>query len=136
MKIIFTLIFITIAVSLISCRNSAEIPVGFNSFKQLANIQNGTRIYVIPGSGCTGCISNVEQMALNSQQSKKDYFIFTRLKSMKLFRNRFGAAFMNSSNIVLDTTNLIIYPDVKFEIYPMVFTKRKEKIIFDSYLKP
>ncbi len=136
MKTTFVLIFLLFAVMVMnSCKTTIE-KNELTEFTQLKNIKNGTKVFIIPGSGCTGCISDVENYAINNKNSDTLYFIFTRLKSVKLFRNRFGNSFVESKNIILDTGNTYQYKDNKMDIYPVMYKMENEKIILVNYLKP
>lgn len=135
MKVKYILRFsLLILIATNSCKRNKkeELPV----FPQLEKIKNGTKIYVIPGSGCSGCISVIESLAINNQNSDSLFFIFTRLNSLKLFRNRFGISFWKSTNILIDTNNTIHYNNRKLEIYPLLYYKINGQIVFEKYIKP
>jgi hypothetical protein len=92
-------------------------------FKQLTALKDKDNIYIIPGSGCTGCISDIETLAINTVNNPNKYFLFTKIKSVKLFRNRFGSDFINHKNVILDTANLFKYPNNYSDIYPLLLSK-------------
>ena len=137
MKIIFTLIFLLFSlIELNSCRATTQQSDQLLEFKQLEKIREGSKVFIIPGSGCTGCITDIENTAIHNLNSDSLYFIFTRLTSFKLFRNRFGNTFIESKNVLLDTGNIFQYKNNESDIYPVMYKKIKGKIIFQKYLKP
>lgn len=117
-----------------SCKvdRQSELPY----FSQLVNAKNGAKVFVIPGSGCSGCISDIESMAIRNKNSDSLFFIFTRLHSLKLFANRFGKSFYESGNVLIDTHNIIKAESMELEIYPALYTKREGKIVFEKHIKP
>ncbi len=136
MKIIFFLMFsLSMLTNICSCKIAYD-KNKLSGFKQLQNIKDGSSIYVIPGSGCTGCISDIENFALKNGNSDTVFFVFTRLNSFKLFRNRFGNSFISSKNIIIDTANIYTFEEKNLEIYPVVYKKRNGKILLITHLKP
>jgi len=76
---------------------------------------------VIPNQGCEGCISTVEDF-VKKHYATNDHirYVFTRIQSVKLLRIKLGNEVMNSSKVLLDTANVIVYPDETKAIYPMI----------------
>jgi hypothetical protein len=132
MKIIY--IFICLLLTIGSCKYGNN-DSGLNNFLQIKNAAVNVNIYIIPGSGCTGCISDVETLALQNKDSNNIYFVFTRINSLKIFKNRFRKIY-TSKNVVVDTLNEFNYPDKNMEIYPVIYKKNKNGIKFVRYLKP
>jgi hypothetical protein len=126
---------LSVLTKICSCKN-IENKGELTAFKQLYNIKEGSIVYIIPGSGCTGCISDIEKIAMNNTNSDSVFFVFTRLNSLKLFRNRFGKSFIESKNIILDTSNFFHYKNETLEIYPVMYKKTNGKLLFNTYLKP
>lgn len=133
MKITCTFICLLLMVSQNSCKTERES--GLENFGQLKKARNGATVFVIPGSGCTGCISGIETMALNNLNNDSLYFVFTRINSVKLFKSRYKQN-ITSYNLIMDTTNAYNYPDQKFDIYPVMYKKRNGVIEFIQYKKP
>ena len=135
MKARYSLIFsLLVLVAANSCKTDKqkELP----HLEQLENIKNGSKVFVIPGSGCAGCISEIELLAIKNQNSDSLFFIFTRLHSLKLFSNRFGKPFCESDNVIVDTNNIIQSESMELEIYPAVYTKIDGRILFEKHIKP
>jgi hypothetical protein len=105
-------------------------------FKQLDALKNKDNVYIIPGSGCTGCISDIETLAISKVKDSNKYFLFTKIKSVKLFRNRFGTDFINHKNVILDTTNLFEYPNNYNDIYPLLLSNENGVIKVTKSFKP
>ncbi|MEQ1554643.1 MAG: hypothetical protein ABL929_10715, partial [Ferruginibacter sp.] len=100
---------LSIVLLLGSCKRKDNLEC-IKKFKQLDSLKNKDNLYIIPGSGCTGCISDIETLALNNVTNPNKYFLFTKIKSVKLFKNRFGIDFIKHKNVILDTANLFNYP--------------------------
>lgn len=136
MKTICISIFLmSMALLLSNCKRSGT-DNGLAKFNNLKTLRSGTKIYVIPGSGCTGCISEIEKLALDNKGSDSFFYIFTRLHSLKLFRNRFGSSFLERHNVIIDTGNIFQYENNKNDIYPVAYKIVNGKFILDRYLKP
>jgi hypothetical protein len=122
MKNTFILTYLLLIVLLFgSCKSNDNLE-SLKVFKQLALSKNKDNIYVIPGSGCTGCISDLETLAINNVSDSNKYFLFTKIESVKLFRNRFGIDFINHKNVILDTADLFKYPNNNSDIYPLLLS--------------
>ena len=124
-----------IVLLLISCQKKDNLDC-LQSFDQLKSLKNYDSIYVIPGSGCTGCISEIESLAMKSVDNKNVYFLFTKINSVKLFKNRFGIEFMKKQNVILDTSNLFTFPSSYKEIYPILLSNHKSQIFVLKSFKP
>lgn len=140
MKKICILQYLTLMIILsFSCKTivepNFEIQYGLDKFK-LPISKGKYKIYVIPNSGCSTCITNVEHLAQKNIDSSNMIFVFTRITSLKLFKNRFTPDFYNKSNVILDTSNLFIFPNNNEEIYPVVFSSENGNINKVNVLSP
>ncbi len=133
MKIIYILSFILLITSNNSC--ISERNPSFNFFHQLNEIKNGAKIYIIPGSGCTGCISSIEELAIRNVDNDSIYFIFTKIRSLKIFKNKFNQLYF-AKNVIIDSINLFKYSNNLYEIYPVLYQKNADNIKLIQYLKP
>lgn len=99
-------------------------------------LSDGTYV-IIPNQGCEGCISQAEAF-VKKNIAKKDSirYVFTKIQSAKLLKIKLGTDILNSSKVLLDTANIIIYPDKKNEIYPMIVTLSENKISSIKYQSP
>lgn len=108
-------IFINSLIIFSSCNHNSKEFTNMPELKK--RIPDRANIYVIPGSGCTGCISPIEEMAINSTSTTNDYFIFTRIKSIKHFKLKFGSVF-NNKNIIIGSLNKFQFLEESTSIYP------------------
>lgn len=131
MRIIY--IFISFLIILNSCKEDIN---PFSQFSQLnIPMDENVIVYVIPGSGCTGCITNAEQIALSHEESSKTYFLFTRIRSLKTFKAKFSGMWRRS-NVILDSLNIFQFPDESKVIYPIKFIYANNKFEVEKYLEP
>lgn len=91
---------------------------------------------IIPNQGCEGCISQAEAFVKKNITKDSIRYIFTRIQSTKLLRIKLGNDIMSSRKILLDTANIIEYPDKKNDIYPMIITVFDHKISRITYQSP
>jgi hypothetical protein len=92
---------------------------------------------VIPNQGCDGCISTAEAFVKKHiADADSIRYIFTRIASVKLLKVKLGYDVIASSKVLLDTANLIRYPDKKKEIYPMIVHLRDQQITTITYQSP
>jgi hypothetical protein len=92
---------------------------------------------IIPNQGCEGCISTAEAFVKKHvDRSDNIRYIFTRIASVKLLRIKLGSHVMSSSKILLDTTDMIEYPDKGKQIYPMIVTLKDHEIDKVTYQSP
>jgi hypothetical protein len=92
---------------------------------------------IIPNQGCEGCISTAEAFVKdNINTSDSTRYIFTRIQSVKLLKIKLGNNVMSSSKVLLDTADMIEYPDKEKAIYPMIITVKDHQIDKISYQSP
>lgn len=92
---------------------------------------------IIPNQGCEGCISTAEAFVKNNiDVSDSTRYVFTRIQSVKLLKIKLGNNVMSSSRVLLDTADIIEYPDKEKEIYPMIITVKDHQIDKISYQSP
>jgi hypothetical protein len=130
------LTFLVLTVLLLAACQKNDNLDSLQSFEQLKLLKDYDSIYVIPGSGCTGCISEIESLAMKSVYNQNVYFLFTKINSVKLFKNRFGIEFIKKQNVILDTSNLFTFPSSYREIYPILLSKQKGQVFVLKSFKP
>jgi hypothetical protein len=110
----------------------------YHNIHALDNNMPATGTYIIiPNQGCEGCISQAEAYVKKNITAQDNIrYIFTRIQSTKLLKIKLGADIMSSNKVLLDTANIIEYPDKKKEIYPMTVTLSNHKISHVSYQSP
>lgn len=92
---------------------------------------------IIPNQGCEGCISTAEDFVKRHYTSSADVkYIFTRAQSLKLLRIKLGSEVMGSSKVLVDSANVIRYPEKEKDIYPMIVTIKDADIVGIKYQSP
>lgn len=92
---------------------------------------------IIPNQGCEGCISTAEDFVKRHYASAADVkYIFTRAQSFKLLRIKLGNEVMSSSKVLVDSGNVIRYPEKEKDIYPMIVTMKDGEITGLKYQSP
>lgn len=115
---------------MISCNRKSE-QNSLDAFPLLKSIKDSSLVYVIPGAGCSDCISKVENLAVKKIDADSFYFVFTRIHSLKFLNLKFPGL-TNSKNIILDTSNLFVFPLNHPEIYPLKYIKENDKFILKT----
>lgn len=93
-------------------------------------ISDYNKIIVIPGSGCTGCISNAEKFFLENHVNTDIKFIFTHYYSLKNMILRLGGVDnVLRPNVFIDDNDLFYIQDYREHIYPYVIIIENNKII-------
>lgn len=76
-------------------------------------------IIIIPGSGCTGCISQAELYFSNNKDNERVLFIFTNYYSYKNMSLRLGGSDnLCRNNVYLDDDNTFYLQEYAEHIYP------------------
>ncbi len=92
------------------------------------------KIVIIPGTGCSGCITESEEFLKNNYINKQILFILTNTKSIKATNNKIGINVKKMSNIYIDYDNVFSHYDTP--IYPVVVSYDcKEKKIINILFK-
>jgi len=75
-------------------------------------------IIILPGSGCSGCITVAEDFLKNNHSRENYYFILTNVTSLKILNHKVGVDLKALPNVYIDTENRFSRPiDL---IYPAV----------------
>jgi hypothetical protein len=122
MKTRYFIIYLLVLSQILSCKNDEGSKDFLFALPTVRAAPENTKFIVIPGSGCTGCISEQEEFAKKHLDSDSVYFIFTRIRSMKVFKQKFPM-FLTAKNIYLDTSNQYTFPEGSEEIYPLTYQK-------------
>ena len=86
-------------------------------------------IILIPGTGCTGCITNAESYFSNNINNKKLLFILTNNYSEKGLALRLGKDNISKSNVIIDREDIYYLKDYEEKIYPIIVKISDGKII-------
>lgn len=133
---IFIVFFLYSIIMNISCKN-CEVSFYKKVLKQTSVITDSIDILVvIPGSGCTGCISGAENyLKTNVDKSSRIKYILTNIQSLKILKLKISKA-IASPNIYIDEDNLWYDADNRLSIYPLVLYLNKKQIIKYNYISP
>jgi len=92
---------------------------------------------IIPNQGCDGCISTAESFVKSNHGVLPEVkYIFTRTQSYKLLRIKLGSEVMNDSRVMIDSADVIPYPEKGKEIYPMIVSMENGEITDIKYQSP
>ncbi|WP_026712492.1 hypothetical protein [Flavobacterium daejeonense] len=137
-KIAFFLFLILYIISSCTSKSSTKEDYISNETKQLLLSLNKCyeKIVIIPGTGCSGCISESEIFLINNYMNKQILFILTNTKSIKSLNNKIGKNVKKLSNIYIDYDN--VFSHYENPIYPVVVTNDcdKKKVNNVSFQSP
>lgn len=105
MKLILAIIFIT---TLLCCNNEKSYQQELsNIVSEYPNedLSQFDAIVIIPGSGCSGCITDAEHYFQKNIGNDRIKFVFTFITSKKLLTLLIGEDNINSHNILIDNNN-------------------------------
>jgi hypothetical protein len=92
------------------------------------SLKDYDRVYVIPGSGCTGCINSAENFFLENVKNRKNKFILTYNFSIKNLALKLKKENLEQENVLIDTKNIFYLEKYKERIYPIALELEKGKI--------
>ncbi len=133
-KILFSLIFI-ILLGCISDRDK-YIQNTLNELEKVPNfsISKYNYVVIIPGAGCSGCISEAESFFLENSNDSI-YFVFTNIYSLKYLKLRTKNK-INNSNVFIDKENKLLNSNIQENIYPIIFNLKNKSNIKYDFLDP
>ncbi len=77
-------------------------------------------IIVIPGSGCTGCVTKAEALFRQRRYGRDTLFIFTDIRTIKGLKTKMpGIDIFNQNNAYIDSAN-VYYGEYVDNIYPLI----------------
>lgn len=134
-------VFYILLVLIFSCTSNNQKDkilndVIFNLSKNEKLIKQIDAIFLIPMSGCSGCIHNaVHFMRHQIDDYDNLLFIMTNIQSKKMFKVEMGDSIMSYSNFYTD------YDDISYELhpvnpYPIIFYLKKGNITKEVNLSP
>lgn len=87
-------------------------------------------IIIIPGSGCTGCISQAELYFSKNKDNERLLFIFTNYYSYKNMSLRLGGSdVLSRNNVYLDADNTFYLHEYPEHIYPYYITIENNTVL-------
>ena len=113
------LIFSFLLITATSCYNHGYRRHLADLLEDSIELSGYSKVLLIPGAGCPGCISNAEQYCKSNISDSSILFIFTNISSTKLLRYKLKLnSFVDCPNIILDTTNHFYIQNSVDNIYP------------------
>ncbi|PIQ47982.1 MAG: hypothetical protein COW03_12250 [Cytophagales bacterium CG12_big_fil_rev_8_21_14_0_65_40_12] len=93
------------------------------------------KVLIIPGAGCTGCVSSAENFVMeNFERIDRILVIFTAIPSQKMLKMKLGID-LNRQNVYLDKDNEFNAGNI-YSFYPTVFYLKDGKAIKFEYVSP
>ena len=94
------------------------------------DLSNYEKVIIIPGSGCTGCISAAESYFIKNCANEKILFVLTNFISEKSMYVRLGGKDnIRRHNVVVDKNNNYYIHEFEEKIYPFIFDINDEILI-------
>lgn len=95
-----------------------------------------SKVIILPGSGCSGCITVGENFFKDNYNNCEYLFILTNITSIKILNYKTGVNISQLSNVISDYNN--VYAQYNLSIYPTVikYNCKKGKIESIIYQKP
>lgn len=100
-------------------------------------VKNGA-IVLVPGGGCTGCITGMETFIdTNYLLYPNVVYVFTNIQSIKLLKLKLSSVmFESSDNIIVDLNNDFFNMADKNKIYPSVLHLKNMHVQKIDYISP
>ena len=96
--------------------------------KSTFNLDSTEIIILVPGSGCSGCITKAEHfIAKYFNKLNKVKFILTNIQSYKILRLKLGEEAFHSPLLYLDKNNVWYNTKNENNIYPQVLFINNKK---------
>lgn len=98
-------------------------------------MKNYNKVLVIPGAGCSGCVSGAEKFVKeNIDRADEILIIFTAIPSQKMLKMKLEID-LNQHNIYLDLENQFNSGNV-YSFYPTVFYLKNGLAVDFEYVSP
>ena len=85
-------------------------------------------VVIIPGSGCSGCITDAETFFNNNVHNERMKFILTFVSSRKEMAIRLGKENIGRENVFIDNENVFYLLNYHDKIYPVIALVEQGKI--------
>ncbi|MFQ3214444.1 MAG: hypothetical protein ACI9C9_001983 [Marivirga sp.] len=113
------IIFFLFSISCSSRVSSYQKIVNSLASSEIFNLENYSNVLILPGLGCDGCISDVENFIIERHNYlSSTLIILTRIESVKLLRLRLGKELLNKKYVIIDENSLFDTPELQ-TIYPV-----------------
>lgn len=133
-KLKFIGLFVLAIIFLVCCTNNdycTAIQLRLNNDSAI-ELNHYESVVIIPGSGCTGCISAAEYYFIENCNDNKILFILTNFISEKSMSIRLGGKDnIDRSNVIVDKNNNYYLSEFEERIYPIHF-KVKDMVLYNA----
>ena len=116
------ILVLLVVLLLCGCQSEYEANIKVNIEEMLRNNSASyEKVYIIPGVGCSGCITNAENFYKLNHSDSTVLFIFTGIKSLKVLRKKYSSiCFEDSDNVIIDTDRVFYSYSDEESFYPHV----------------
>ena len=136
-KIAFYLIFF-LALAVCSCSKLDE--KGFYEKalkKELFSLDSISTVVVVPGTGCPGCITGIENFVKGHYNKVRDTkIVMTYVASKKRLTLKLGKECIASDNVFVDNDNFFYHPTSENNIYPTILFLNGKEVVNLIHLSP
>jgi cell shape-determining protein MreC len=92
-------------------------------------LNNYDNVVIIPGSGCSGCISEAETFFVKNIENYRIKFILTQIVSRKEMALHLGKENITRENVWIDKENAFYLLGYHDKIYPVVTFIENSKVV-------
>lgn len=136
----YRLLIITglISFTLFSCsvekKTKSEFEDKLATFTPKGNLDGLKAVVLLPGEGCSGCISDTERFVKTLSVEDGVKVIFTAVKSVKILRMKLQID-LEVDHFIVDREN-VFNQGRTYSIYPTVFLVAEGKVVDYEYISP
>lgn len=101
------------------------------------NLLEKNYLFIVPRTGCMGCISSAESFMLETFDSHQSQLniLLTDINSYKTAKVRFGEAFMSAENVFIDKQGQFTHGSLN-TLYPMILSLEQGKVVAMELVSP
>lgn len=96
---------------------------------------NADSVFIIPATGCSGCINKAVLFAQKHQASRNRFYFVTNIDDLKLLKNQLGIEPNNEGNFHFDNNNVLSGLGYK-DIYPYLYIRRDRILLSVRIITP
>ena len=85
-------------------------------------------VYIIPGSGCTGCINSAEKFFIENVSNERCIFIFTYYFSRKNLILRLKKENFDRKNVLIDDENIFYLEKYNEKVFPIAIELENNRV--------
>lgn len=134
------IIYIAILFIYSSCNNQKEnyinsVRIELKKLDDLL-LDKYSYVVIIPGSGCSGCITEAESFYMRNKENKNIFFVFTDILSIKSIKLKVGKDVIERKNVFFDKNDVFLSNDYNENIYLLIFNIKEKENINYHFLNP